>query len=940
MNATPLYRQSLKVNDRVRVTGRWELGVGEVCRIREDEGFHVAEVIFEDRQGRRVETLPASRLEPVLSPWDKLAQGNFDNPKDFLLRQLAWQFALGNTGGELTNSRTQLLPHQILLTHDVVKMTRRRLLVADEVGLGKTIETGMIIRELVARGEARRVLVIAPAGLVKNWQSELRGCFRLEFEVLGIDFQDHAPATWENKHRVIASIDTLKRPLRMERVLAGPRFDLIIVDEAHHVSRIRYGKKTQPTQNYRLLEALRGHTRDLMFLSATPHQGDNYQFWSLINLLDDHLFDSPQALLEHRSLLNRVMIRRTKREVTDAQGNALFVRRQVHTESFEPALREQRFYEQLTDYLKTGYEISGMGKSGRTTSAQRAVGFVMTAFQKMMSSSPRAIRQALRRRLLVLLVREQIALEKRRKTDFDPAIPAQIVRIQDEMRILSREILTTTQTMINDADADAYIAQVRQRIVRKLTEAEESTEWSLDADEEGDEGVYADAEIPDETARVRDLVRLVPEGTDRKFDRLLAVISQLRDTNEKERFIIFTQYRETLEFLRLELARIFGEERIATIKGGPLDDKIAAAESFWDENGAKFLICTSAGGEGINLQCARILFNYDLPWNPMAVEQRIGRIHRFGQKDVSQIYNLVAKDTVEDRIYSLLANKLLAIAQAIGKTDPETGEPLEDFRTEILGYLGSSPNYQQLFRQALLDKDYKRTEREIDAMMHQAQEARDALSQLSQDLTHFNLDHYRKITGQFHLAQLGLWCREAVIRLGGSVLPTGDFWQIVTPDCLKGFSQINAQYDMVTFDRSLATRTKKCELFGIGHPLVDALLIYLQNAPFDADTAVLPSAGGKPNVVEARYRVTWHRPEQPTSSTVVRVILNGSALVDETSLDPDRLATQLATAPKEGVKKSASDAEDSMRIWIASRRTEMPHGTIARCELLGLAYAV
>jgi superfamily II DNA or RNA helicase len=937
MNTVPLYRQKLKVNDRVRVAGRWELGVGEVFRLREDAGFYVAEVIFEDRQGRRIETLPAERLEKALSPWEKLAQGKFDDPKDFLLRQLAWQFSLGNTGGELTNSRTQLLPHQILLTHDVVKMTRRRLLVADEVGLGKTIETGMIIRELVARGEARRVLVIAPAGLVKNWQSELRGCFRLEFEVLGIDFQDHAPATWENKHRVIASIDTLKRPLRMERVLAGPRFDLIIVDEAHHVSRIRYGSKTQATQNYRLLEALRGHTRDLIFLSATPHQGDNYQFWSLINLLDDHLFDSPQALLQHRALLNRVMIRRTKREVTDAQGNALFVRRQVHTESFEPALREQRFYEQLTDYLKTGYEISGMGKTGRTTSAQRAVGFVMTAFQKMMSSSPRAIRQALRRRLLVLLVREQIALERKRKTDFDPALPAQIVRIQDEMRILSREILTTVQTAINDADADAYIAQVRQRIVRKLTEAEESTEWSLDADEEGDEGVYGDAEIPDETVRVRELVRLVPEGTDRKFDRLLAVVSQLRAAKESERFIIFTQYRETLVFLRLELARIFGEDRIATIKGGPLEDKIEAAERFWDENGAKFLICTSAGGEGINLQCARILFNYDLPWNPMAVEQRIGRIHRFGQKDVSQVYNLVAKDTVEDRIYGLLATKLLAIAQAIGKTDLETGEPLEDFRTEILGYLGSSPNYQQLFRQALLDKDYKRTEREIEEMMRQAQEARDALSQLSQDLTHFNLDHYRKITGQFHLAQLGLWCRESIIRLGGSVLPTGDFWRIVTPDCLKGFSQVNAQYDMVTFDRALATRTKKCELFGIGHPLVDALLAYLQNAPFDADTAVLPSLGCQPGLVEARYRVTWHRPEQPTSSTVVRVVLNGSATVEETSLDPDRLGAQLTNVPTSGVTKSEADAEDSMRIWIASRRTEMPQGTIARCELLGVS---
>ena len=379
---------TIQPDDRVRVSGRYELGIGEVLRVSETGGLYVADVVFENRAGRRLETLPLSRLEKASSPWDRLRAGDFDDAKDFLLRQLAWQFPLGNTGGELTNSRTQLLPHQILLTHEVIKMNRRRLLIADEVGLGKTIETGMIVRELIARGEASRVLIVCPAGLIKNWQNELRGCFRLEFEVLAIDFQDFSPSSWENHNHVIASIDTVKRPVRMERILNAPRFDLVIVDEAHHVSRVRYGKKQQVTMNYRLLEGLQGHTRDLLFLSATPHQGDNFQFWSLINLLDKNLFDSPEGMLNHRSLLNRVMVRRTKREVVDARGKPLFVRRQVHTEGFEPALREQRFYEQLTDYLKTGYEAAGVFRSGRTTSAQRAIGFVMTAFQKMMSSIP------------------------------------------------------------------------------------------------------------------------------------------------------------------------------------------------------------------------------------------------------------------------------------------------------------------------------------------------------------------------------------------------------------------------------------------------------------------------------------------------------------------------------------------------------------------------
>lgn len=942
--------QKLAPNDRVRVSGRYELGVGEVLRLSENAGLHVADVVFESRAGRRLETLPVERLEKAASPWEKLRAGNFDNPKDFLLRQLGWQFALGNTGGELTNSRTQLLPHQILLTHEVIKMTRRRLLIADEVGLGKTIETGMIIRELIARGEARRILILCPAGLIKNWQNELRGSFRLEFEVLGIDFQDFAPAIWETKNRVIASIDTVKRPVRMERILNAPRFDLIIVDEAHHVSRIRYGNKQQVTLNYRLMEALQGHTRDLLFLSATPHQGDNFQFWSLINLLDSHLFDSPDSMLTHRSLLNRVMIRRTKREVVDAQGKALFVRRQVHTERFEPAIREQRFYEQLTDYLRTGYEAAGLFRAGRTTSAQRAIGFVMTAFQKMMSSSPRAIKQALRRRLLVLLVREQIGLEKRRKFSLEPELATRIVELHGEMRLLAREILSAPSSTIpqpsstlGDADADAYIAQVRQRVVRKLADMEEETEWSLDSDEEGDEGVYGDVEIPDESSRVRELIGLVPDGTDRKFDRLLAVISNFRELDTNERFIIFTQYRETLEFLRIELAKIFSSSQIATIKGGPLEEKLEAVESFWSEDGAKILISTSAGGEGINLQCARVLFNYDLPWNPMALEQRIGRIHRFGQKEVSQVYNLVAKETVEERIYGLLAEKFQEVARAIGKVDRETGEPLEDFRLDILGFLGSNPNYQQLFKQALVDKDYSRTARQLEEMMEQAQQARTALMELSQDLTHFNLEHYKRISGRFNLRQLGAWCREAVIRLGGSVLPVGEFWQILTPDCLKSFPQVAPKYDNVTFDRELAMRKKKCELFGIGHPFIDALLAYLQSAPFSGDTACLPANGAKPGIVEARYRVTWDRADQGTASTVVRVSVNGQCLVDEGGFDAERLETGRYIAPHTPTSlplEAEARAEEAVRLWAASRRTEMPEGTIVRCNLLGVSAAV
>ncbi|MDY0168861.1 MAG: SNF2-related protein [Thermoguttaceae bacterium] len=817
----------------VRVAGREDLGSGEVVRVR--GAGHEMDVAFDRPDGRWLLTFPVSRLSAERDLWERLERGPYDRPVDFLLKQLALQLPLHNSGGELSNARTDLLPHQILLTHDVVAMDRRRLLIADDVGLGKTIETGMVIRELVTRGLAQRILVVCPAGLIKNWQRELRECFRLNFDVLGLDFQDSGIA-WETRHRVVASIDTIKQARRMERLLAGPNWDLVIFDEAHHLTRKRFGRKTVVTQNYRLAEAMSGHTRDLLFLSATPHQGDAFQFWSLVQLLDDSLFESPETMLDHRGLLNRVMVRRIKREVTYADGTPIFMRRQVFSERFQLAARERAFYERLTDYLREGYGVAGVGQS-RTSTKQRAVGFVMTAFQKIMSSSPRAIRQALRRRLLVLLIRQQIGLEvKRAQRSTDQSLPRRIVELQDDMRSLASLILGLPGDS-SWAETDAYIAQMKQHLAKKTHG--QITAWALDGDEDAEDVVLSDTTIPNEPQIVHELLQLVPEGTDRKFDTLVRAVEQVRAGDLDERFIVFTQYRETLEFLREELAKLYGEENIVTVKGGPLEDKIAAVECFWKPDGARFLISTSAGGEGINLQVCRVLFNYDMPWNPMAVEQRIGRIHRYGQQDTVQVYNLIAEDTIEQRIYDLLEDKLLDIARTIGKVDPITGTVAEDFRGEILGFLGSSPNYQELYRKALVDRDYRRTADELAQMVQMAATAGQALQSLAQDLTEFNLEHYRQLQGELTLADLKAFLEAAILRLGGSFIPDGDFYRIQTPEALLQHRNVAARYDTACFRRDIAMRSKSAEFMGIGHPLVDATIAHFQQSSWPGEVAVL-----------------------------------------------------------------------------------------------------
>jgi superfamily II DNA or RNA helicase len=936
----------IKTGQHARLTGRPDLGAGEVLRVAETYGSYQADVVFETEGGRRLETVPLERLEVVADLWERAQQGDWDPPVDFLLKQLAFQFPLLNTGGQLSNSRTDLLPHQILLTRDVVNARRRRFLIADEVGLGKTIETGMIIRELVARGEAERILIIAPAGLTKNWHGELRDAFRLHFEILGVDFMDHGPASWEVHNRVIASIDSLKRPARMERLLRAPRWDVVVVDEAHHLSRIRYGNKIHTTQNYRLAEAIKDHSRDLLFLSATPHQGDGFQFWSLVSLLDEHLFDSPKAVEQHRELLSRVMFRRTKREVTDARGQSIFMRRQVNSQVFDQAARERLFYDRLTDYLREGYNVAGVGQD-KTTTRQRAMGFVMATFQKLMSSSPRAITQALRKRLIVLLTSQVLDMEQQWKKSRFAQMADHILTLQSEIKQIAAEYLETRLDLGDRINLDGFVSQIRQGLTKKLTE---ETSWALDGEEEPEEEIYAESDIPNEAEKVRELITLVPKAVDRKFSTLARAIDELRRQNPAERFIIFTQYLETLAFLREELGRIYGVQKIALIRGGSLDEKIAAIEQFWKEDAARFLICTSAGGEGINLQVGRVLFNYDLPWNPMAVEQRIGRIHRYGQQETVQVYNIIARDTVEERIYGLLESKLEQIARTIGKIDPATGQPLEDFRSQILGFLGSSPNYQALYMKALVDKDYKRTEREIEEALQKAHEAAEALSGLTQDLGTFNLHDYLRIEGRVTLSDLRKFAEQSILRLGGAVLPNGEITRIEAPDKLQAARGVAPRYDAATFDRQVAMRKRQIELMGIGHPFIDALIAFLQGPRTSGEVTLLKTNGTstEPRLL-TRSLITVEGEARQTHNEVKIIQFNKdgqAALVPEDWdlrwLDTHNKARSILDLRLESLPWEAWHRayESTVGALLTQARLEVDNPLAARVKLLGISVVV
>ncbi len=353
----------------------------------------------------------------------------------------------------------------MVLTHRVACASPRRFLIADEVGLGKTIETALVLRELASRGELNRALMVVPAGLVNNWHRELNEVFNLNFEVFGRegDVSDRRSNAFAKHNLLIASIDTLKRPARIKKILEAPRWDLIVFDEAHHCTAYKQGGKTRKTQNYKLAEALRDHSRDMILLSATPHRGDHFRFWKLIDLLDPTLFSSETEMVEERHRLNPIIFRRTKADACKADGSTLFARRWVHTEAFSMSDQERDFYNALNEYLRDGFALAKK-QGGKGT----ALGFVMTIFQKIAASSFAAVHRTLRRRLLALTVHEGLMHDE--NLDIDA---------RDFAFNEAKEQIRIEFDLGHDRLSDLEIDRILNDIKRRLLKRSMKSSWPL-----------------------------------------------------------------------------------------------------------------------------------------------------------------------------------------------------------------------------------------------------------------------------------------------------------------------------------------------------------------------------------------------------------------------------------------------------------------------------
>lgn len=746
-----------------------------------------------------------SRTERIL----RAVEGTPERARAVWLSYEAHALPVMESASALTSARIDLLPHQVVLTHRIATAAPRRFLIADEVGLGKTIETALILRELASRGELDRALMVVPAGLVNNWHRELHEVFNLDFEVFGSegDITDRKTNAFAKHDRLIASIDTLKRPARIKRLLDAPRWDLVVFDEAHHLTAYRTGGKVRKTENYKLAEALKGHTRDLLLLSATPHQGNHFQFWMLVQLLNPTLFGSPEEMVENRHRLNAVMFRRTKADACRPDGDPLFARRWVHTESFLMRDEERRFYEKLREYLEDGFDLAKrQGNQGR------ALGFLMAIFQKIAASSFAAVRRTLKRRMLMLTLHE--ALIRDRDLDIEGR-----ERLYEEARELIHVEWGLGRDPIGRTEVDRVMADLKYRLAKKLDE--EALEMASDpygsefasSHMEDAASAAVDIHLPEERLRIADLLSVFPEQRETKVQKLLDGLGTLWRQNPNEKIVIFATYLGTVDLLASGIEQVYPGQGVVVLRGGDHGAKVAAERRFRLKDGPRVLVCTAAGREGINLQFARVLFNFDLPWNPMDMEQRIGRIHRYGQAHTAQVYNLVLSDTIEGRIFLLLDDKLTEIARTLGKVDDQ-GNIAEDLRSQILGQLSERLNYDRLYQDALSDPELKRTAVELEAALSNAREAREVVFDLFQDLDGFSLDDYKPFSdvssGMDRLLQF----------LGAALIDRN--WKLIKVDDLT-YDLISAEgmrKKRFTLDRDTATSNDDVDLMGLDHPLV------------------------------------------------------------------------------------------------------------------------
>jgi len=766
-----------EIGDRIRIGDK----IGEIIKIDPRANATIIKVAFEEGPARDFVS-PPSKIEQILSPLEQLQEGIFDSPIHFDLHFEAMRLSLAYAYDHLLSlscTRTNLEPYQVEAVYKILNTYKHRILLADDVGLGKTIETGMILKELSLRGFAKRILIIVPAPLCFQWQRELRERFDENFIIYGSSYVDTMRNSlpkdanvWEANHRVITSLDYVKRGEALNE-LERTNWDVIIFDESHKLSATRYGNKIERSLRFRLAQALHDKTESLILLTATPHKGDPFAFYSLLTLVDPYIFENERKILSAK--LNDIMIRRGKEGIIDAEGKPVFRPREVVTAPISYNDKEKALYDAVTGYVQEFYNLAKAQNN-------RAVGFAMVLLQKRMVSSIVAIRSSLKNRL-TNLVKGIIPLAKEEE-----------VRLRDYFE-----------------DPDSLDDWEKDRFESRLEVL------SLSTTQEG---------LKKEISVLKALVKFSEEiSIDSKGEALAEFIHGVLEKDPKEKILIFTEYRDTLHYIIGILKErgfnplvIHGEMEMAARR---------EAERHFQSPAFNLMVATDAAGEGINLQFCHIMVNYDLPWNPNRIDQRIGRLHRYGQRRDVKVHNLFVTNTREGQILARLMQKVAVIEKDLGGKI-----------SEIVGFILEGVNLQDLIMRAIAEnRPVEVTARNIERAIEERKAAYETIEKsFLMDLKKFDLEETLKMIERSKERsakeiEIERFTRSFFNLFGGKIEPTRKklVYRLIPP---KEILQegLKDRYDAITFSKEVAKNLgEDVEFMAFGHPLLDAIIDYCRD---------------------------------------------------------------------------------------------------------------
>lgn len=778
-------------------------------------GTDVIEITFKDNLGNPNNEILYRDNEHNLEIVTASAPWSFNaSSEKFKLISEAYRIRLAYIFDPMMAIHTSIiepLPHQITAVYDsMLPRQPLRYILADDPGAGKTIMAGLLIKELAIRGDVKRCLIVCPGVLAEQWQDELFQKFQLPFEILTNDKSNSSKTgNWFNEENfVIARLDKLSRDEDLQEKLKVTDWDLVIVDEAHKMSASFFGGEVKFTKRYRLGQLLSRQTRHFLLMTATPHNGKEEDFQLFLALIDSDRFEGRFRDGVHTVDVSDIMRRLLKEQLVKFDGKPLFPERIAITVPYQLTSDEERLYVEVTNYVREQFNRADNLESGRRGS----VGFALTILQRRLASSPEAIYQSLRRR--------KERLES---------------RLQEE-KLFHRVELRTEQLPDYDNDIEDYVddieageqEQVENEFVDRATTARTIQEL--------------EAEINTLKQLIELAVTVKRSGTDKKWEQLSNILTEnewmFDDAGNRRKLVIFTEHRDTLNYLALKIRTLLGSQNaVVTIQGGMnREDRKKAQEQFTQDINVSVLLATDAAGEGINLQRAHLMVNYDLPWNPNRLEQRFGRIHRIGQTEVCRLWNIIAHQTREGEVWQRLFDKLEIEREALGgQVFDVLGEmtfedkSLRELLIEAIRY-GSDPE-RKAFLDRVLDEalDHAKLEKLLqERSLHSITMTKSGVQEIREEMDRAAA---RKLQPHF-IADFFLTAFKA---LGGSVTEKekGRYQVLHVPSSIRNRDRIIGtrepilkSYERITFHKELiSVQGNPLAAFVCpGHPLLDATI--------------------------------------------------------------------------------------------------------------------